>query len=169
MNRTCTVWQQGLTVGDREDRGEPFVHRASIAHCFHPGAPRSAPRSFTVLPCGPTVSIRFNTVHPGRAPLPGPPRFTTVVFDMSKTTGKTPGSSRSIRHHPGPSRWHYGSTPGTPRFTPVHGPGWTGEYREPSGTGALQKLLSNTTLSHVIWHVGELSISGFAGPRHGWE
>ena len=56
---------------------------------------------------------------------------------MSKTTGKTPGSSRSIRHHPGPSRWHYGSTPGTPRFTPVHVPGWTGEYREPSGTGAL--------------------------------
>ena len=60
-----------------------------------------------------------NTVHPGRAPLPGPPRFTTVVLDISKTTGKTPGSSRSIRHHPGPSRWHYGSTPGTPRFTPV--------------------------------------------------
>ena len=59
-------------------------------------------------------STRFNTVHPGRAPLPGPPRFTTVVFDMSKTTGKTPGSSRSIRHHPGPSRWHYGSTTGSP-------------------------------------------------------
>ena len=71
---------------------------------------------------GPTVSTRFNTVHPGRAPLPGPPRFTTVVFDMSKTTGKTPGSSRSIRH-PSPSRWHYGSTLGTPRFTPVNGPG----------------------------------------------
>ena len=105
---------------------------------FHPGAPRStpaAPRSFTVLPGGPTVSTRFNTVHPGRAPLPGPPRFTTVVFDMSKTTGKTPGSSRSIRHHPGPSRWHYGSTPGTPRFTPVHGPGSTG-----SPVGLMHKI-----------------------------
>ena len=107
---------------------------------FHPGAPRStpaAPRSFTVLPGGPTVSTRFNTVHPGRAPLPGPPRFTTVVFDMSKTTGKTPGSSRSIRHHPGPSRWHYGSTPGTPRYSPVlPGSPRSMDRGEPGSTGS---------------------------------
>ena len=100
----------------------------------------AAPRSFTVLPGRPTVSTRFNTVHPGRAPLPGPPRFTTVVFevfDMSKTTGKTPGSSRSIRHHPGPSRWHYGSTPGTPRFTPVlPGSPRSMDRGEPGSTGA---------------------------------
>ena len=103
--------QKGLTVGDREDRGEPFVHRASIARFFPSRCSQvnaAAPRSFTVLPGGPTVSTRFNTVHSGRAPLPGPPRFTTVVFDMSKTTGKTPGSSRSTRHHPGPSRsWYW--------------------------------------------------------------
>ena len=98
----------------------------------HPGAPRStpaAPRSFTVLPGGPTVSTRFNTVHPGRAPLLGPPRFTTVVFDMSKTTGKTPGSSRSIRHHPGPSRWHTVQPPvlpGSPRSMDRGEPGVPG-------------------------------------------
>ena len=138
MNRTCTVLQQGLTVGDREDRGEPFVHRASIARFFHPGAPRStpaAPRSFTVLPGGPTASTRFNTVHPGRAPLPGPPRFTTVVFDMSKTTGKTPGASRSIRHHPGPSRWTTVQPPvlpGSPRSMDRGEPGSTGS---PVGLG----------------------------------
>ena len=106
----------------------------------HPGAHRStpaAPRSFTVLPGEPTVSTRFSTVHPGRAPIPGPPRFTTVVFDISKTTGKTPGSSRSIRHHPGPSRWHYGSTPGTPRFTPVHpGSPRSMDRGEPGSTGS---------------------------------
>ena len=81
------------------------------------------------------MSTRFNTVHPGRAPIPGPPRFTTVVFDMSKTTGKTPGSSRSIRHHPGPSRWHYGSTPvlpGSPRSMDRGEPGSTGS---PVGLG----------------------------------
>ena len=73
-------------------------------------------------------STRFTQVG---LPLPGPPMFTRVVFDMSKPTGKTPGSSRSIRHHPGPSRWHYGSTPGTPRFTPVHGPGEPGSAGSP--------------------------------------
>ena len=83
------------------------------------------------------MSTRFNTVHPGRAPLPGPPRFTTVVFDMSKTTGKTPGSSRSIRHHPGPSRWTtvqppVGLLPGSPRSMDRGEPGSTGS---PVGLG----------------------------------
>ena len=80
-------------------------------------------------------STRFNTVHPGRAPLPGPPRFTTVVFDMSKTTGKTPGSSRSIRHHPGPSRWTTVQPPvlpGSPRSMDRGEPGSTGS---PVGLG----------------------------------
>ena len=89
-----------------------------------------------------TVSTRFNTVHPGRAPLPGPPRCTTVVFDMSKTTGKTPGSSRSTRHHPGPSGIipvHHGGTtvqppvlPGSPRSMDRGEPGSTGS---PVGLG----------------------------------
>ena len=81
------------------------------------------------------MSTRFNTVHPGRAPLPGRPRFTTVVFDMSKTTGKTPGSSRSIRHHPGPSRWTTVQPPvlpGSPRSMDRGEPGSTGS---PVGLG----------------------------------
>ena len=88
------------------------------------------------------MSTRFNTVHPGRAPLPGPPRFTTVVFDMSKTTRKTPGSSRSIRHHPGPSGIipvHHGRTtvqtpvlPDSPRSMDRGEPGSTGS---PVGLG----------------------------------
>ena len=81
------------------------------------------------------MSTRCNTVHPGRAPLPGPPGFTTVVFDMSKTTGKTPGSSRSIRHHPGPSRWTTVQPPvlpGSPRSMDRGEPGSTGS---PVGLG----------------------------------
>ena len=145
MNRTCTVLQQGLTVGDREDRGEPFVHRASIARFFPSRCSQVNAGSATILH-GPsrwiygvnrldTVSTRFDTVHPGRAPLPGPPRFTKVVFDMSKTTGKTPGSSRSIRHHPGPSRWTTVQPPvlpGSPRSMDRGEPGSTGS---PVGLG----------------------------------
>ena len=122
MNRTCTVLQQGLTVGDREDRGEPFVHRVSIARFFlHPGAPRStpaAPRSFTVLPGGPTVSTRFNTVHPGRAPLPGPPRFTTVVLTCQKPPERPPvhpGQSGIIPVHHGGTTVQPPVLPGSPR------------------------------------------------------
>ena len=135
MNRTCTVLQQGLTVGDREDRGEPFVHRASIARCFPSRCSQVNAGSATILHGPSRWTYGVNTVHPGRAPLPGPPRFTTVVFDMSKTTGKNPGSSRSIRHHPGPSRWHYGSTPGTPRFMDRGEPGSTGS---PVGLGHMR-------------------------------
>ena len=86
------------------------------------------------------MSTRFNTVHPGRAPLPGPPRFTTVVFDMSKTTGKTPGSSRSIRHDPGPSRWTTVQPPvlpGSPRSMDRGEPGSTGS---PVGLGHYVKI-----------------------------
>ena len=72
-------------------------------------------------------STRFTQVGLPFPVLQGSPRW---FFYMSKTTGKTPGSSRSSRHHPGPSRWHYGSTPGTPRFTPE--PGSTGS---PVGLG----------------------------------
>ena len=143
MNRTCTVLQQGLTVGDREDRGEPFVHRASIARFFLSRCSQVNAGSATILHGPSRWTYGVNTVQhdsPRSAPLPGPPRFTTVVFDMSKPTGKTPGSSRSIRHHPGPSRWHYGSTPGT----------WTGVNRGVPGaqwdwgiTGLLFHVINN--------------------------
>ena len=91
------------------------------------------------------MSTRFNTVHSGRAPHPGPPRFTTVVFDMSKTTGKTPGSSRSIRHHPGPSRWTTVQPPvlpGSPRSM---------DRGEPGSTGSPVGLGHNLTLDGKLW------------------
>ena len=81
-----------------------------------------------------TVSTRFNTVHPGRAPLPGPPRFTTVLFDMSKTTGKTPGLSRSTRHHHGGTTVQPPVLPGSPRSMDRGEPGSTGS---PVGLGHL--------------------------------
>ena len=102
------------------------------------------------------MSTRFNTVHPGRAPLPGPPRFTTVVFDMSKTTGKTPGSSRSIRHHPGPSRWNTVQPPvlpGSPRSMDRGEPGSTGS---PVGLGHYQSTIcevSNRRDTHSGYYV----------------
>ena len=40
-----------------------------------------------------------------------------------------------IRHHPGPSRWHYGSTPGTPRFTRSMDRGEPGSTGSPVGMG----------------------------------
>ena len=119
MNRTFTVLQQGLTAGDREDRGEPFVHRASIARFFPSRCSQVNAGSATILHGPSRWTYGVNTVQHG-SPRSGSPSRSSKVhhggFDMSKTTGKTPGSSRSIRHHPGPSRWHYGSTPGTPRF-----------------------------------------------------
>ena len=96
------------------------------------------------------MSTRCNTVHPGRAPLPGPPRFTTVVFDMSKTTGKTPGSSRSIRHHPGPSRWTTVQPPvlpGSPRSMDRGEPGSTGS---PVGLGHYYHVTNNSLRSEVL-------------------
>ena len=101
------------------------------------------------------MSTRFNTVHPGRAPLPGPPRFTTVLFDMSKTTGKTPGSSRSIRHHPGTSRCTTVQPPvlpDSPRSMDRGEPGSTGS---PVGLGHKSSLFpsSISTFSSLLFLV----------------
>ena len=62
---------------------------------------------------------------------------------MSKTTGKTPGSSRSIRHHPGPSRWHTVQPPvlpGSPRSMDRGEPGSTGS---PVGLGHNEWKMAN--------------------------
>ena len=81
------------------------------------------------------MSTRFNTVHPGRAPLPGPPRFTTVVLTCQKPPERPPV-------HPGPSgiiSVHHGGTtvqppvlPGSPRSVDRGEPGSTGS---PVGLG----------------------------------
>ena len=86
-----------------------------------------------------------NTVHPVQAPLPGPPRFTTVVFDMSKTTGKTPGSSRSIMHRPGPSRWHTVQLPVLP------GSPLSMDRGEPGSTGSQCRRLASTRRPKADW------------------
>ena len=140
MNRTCTVLQQGLSVGDREDRGEPFVHRASIAHFFTSRCSQVNAGSATILHGPSRWTYGVNTVQHG-SPRSGSPSRSSKVhhggFWHVKNHRKDP---RFIQVHQASSRSITVAlrfNPGTPRFTPVHGPGWTGEYREPSGTGAL--------------------------------
>ena len=78
-------------------------------------------------------STRFTQVGLPFPVLQGSPRW----FLTCQTTGKTPGSSRSmtIRHHPGPSRWHSVQPPvlpGSPRSMDRGEPGSTGS---PVGLG----------------------------------
>ena len=127
----------------------------------HPVAPRStpaAPRSFTVLPGGPTVSTQFNTVHPGRAPLPGPPRFTQVGLPFPVLQGSPrwfltcQKSPERPPVHPGPSGIipvHHGGTtvqppvlPGSPRSMDRGEPGSTGS---PVGLGHKSRLRKDYT------------------------
>ena len=129
MNRTCTVLQQGLTMGDREDRGEPFVHRASIARFFSmpvlPGQRRQRhdpSRSFPVdLRCQ-HGSTRFTQVGLPFPVLQGSPR---LFLTCQKPPERPPV-------HLGPSGIipvHHGGLRFNPPYSPVHPGPWTGVNR----------------------------------------
>ena len=78
------------------------------------------------------MSTRFNTVHPGRAPLPGPPRFTTVVLTCQKPPERPPvhpGPSGIIPVHQASSRSITVALRFNPRYSPVHPGPWTGVNR----------------------------------------
>ena len=91
-----------------------------------------------------------NTVHPGRAPLPGPPRFTTVVFDMSPVH---PSPSGIIPVHHGGTTVQPPVLPGSPRSMDRGEPGSTGSpvgiRNQESGNVYLsQKYIVNIIQKH---------------------
>ena len=139
MNRTCTVLQQGLTVGDREDRGEPFVHRASIARFFPipvlPGQRRQRhdpSRSFPVdLRCQ-RGSTRFTQVGLPFPVLQGSPRWFLTCQKPPEIPPVHPGPSGIIPVHHGGTTVQPPVLPGSPRSMDRGEPGSTGS---PVGLG----------------------------------
>ena len=135
MNRTCTVLQQGLTVGDREDRGEPFVHRAAIARFFPSRCSQVNAGSVTILHGPSRWTYGVNTFTQIGLPFPilqGSPRWFLTCQKPPERPPVHPGPSGIIPVHHGGTTVQPPVLPGSPRSMDRGEPGSTGS---PVGLG----------------------------------
>ena len=156
MNRTCTVLQQGLTVGDREDRGEPFVHRASIARFFPSRCSQVNAGSATILHGPSRWTYGVNTVQHG-SPRSGSPSRSSEVhhggFWHVKNHRKDP---RFIQVHQASSRSITVALRFNSRYSPVHPCPWTGVNRGVPGAQWDWGIRFNCFQEINVAHIGPI-------------